>query len=104
MFHAAAYGEQKLWFCRMLGQKRPWSGSSRTWRNADFNDPLPDPSSAPPPASASAAGAASAAANPESVAMLTSMGFSDTQAAAALQARDRAVLHMIHGWRLHEMD
>lgn len=55
----------------------------------DFNDPLPDPAAAPAAqaSSAPAAGAASAAANPESVAMLTSFGFNDVQASAALQVR-----------------
>ncbi len=52
----------------------------------DFNDPLPDPAaSTPAPSTPAGAGVAPAAANPESVAMLTSMGFNDTQAAAALQ-------------------
>ena len=55
----------------------------------NFNDPLPDPAaaSAAQLSSAPAAGAASAAVNPESVAMLTSFGFNDVQASAALQAR-----------------
>ncbi|KAK9828336.1 hypothetical protein WJX74_009732 [Apatococcus lobatus] len=54
----------------------------------DFNDPLSDPAATPAAQgpSAPAAGAASAAANPESVAMLTSFGFNDVQASAALQA------------------
>ena len=56
--------------------------------DADFNDPLPDTGQAA--AAASAGGAAGtaggqAAADPESVAQLSAMGFTDTQAAAALQ-------------------
>jgi ubiquitin carboxyl-terminal hydrolase 5/13 len=45
----------------------------------DFNDPVV-------PAAAAAAPAAGAAADPESVMMLTSMGFSDVHAAAALKS------------------
>jgi ubiquitin carboxyl-terminal hydrolase 5/13 len=49
--------------------------------DADFNDPLPDPSTAPAtqPTTASEA-------NPESVAMLTSMGFDAAAATTALKA------------------
>lgn len=54
--------------------------------DANFNDPLSEPSQAPPHASTSgAAEAAPAAADPESVMMLVSMGFTDQQAAAALK-------------------
>lgn len=52
--------------------------------DADFNDPLADPSAASqtPPASTSATAAEPSA---ESVMMLSSMGFTDKQAAAALK-------------------
>lgn len=55
--------------------------------DANFNEPLPQPSEAAAPAQASTAGAADSgpAADPESVMMLVSMGFTDTQAAAALK-------------------
>ena len=49
--------------------------------DSDFNDPLPE-ASAPAPAAATAA----AAADPESVQMLCSMGFSEKHAAFALRA------------------
>ncbi|KAK9828649.1 hypothetical protein WJX72_001313 [[Myrmecia] bisecta] len=49
--------------------------------DADFNDPLPAPS-----ATTAAAAGGSPEANPESVMMLTSMGFTDQQAGAALKA------------------
>ncbi|KAL3152058.1 hypothetical protein ABBQ32_001169 [Trebouxia sp. C0010 RCD-2024] len=55
--------------------------------DANFNEPLSEPSQAPPQASTSgAAEAAPAAADPDSVMMLVSMGFTDQQAAAALKA------------------
>ena len=47
--------------------------------DADFNDPIPDPSS-------TSSAAAATVADPESVAMLTSMGFDETAANAALKA------------------
>ena len=54
--------------------------------DADFNEPLPDSSAAAPPGPASTSAPASeAAADPESVMMLASMGFTDVQAAAALK-------------------
>ena len=46
--------------------------------DVDFNDPLPDPSAASEPATV--------ASDPESVTMLTSMGFDETAANAALKA------------------
>ena len=51
--------------------------------DADFNDPLPSPAAAPSAQTAGGAGGADA----ESVALLSSMGFTDAQAAAALKAR-----------------
>ena len=59
--------------------------------DADFNEPLPDPSAAAQP---SAAPAAEAAADPESVMMLVSMGFTDVQAAAALKVSTESTLSM----------
>lgn len=54
--------------------------------DADFNEPLPDPSaSAQSGLASTSAPAAQAPADPESVMMLASMGFSDQQAAAALK-------------------
>lgn len=50
--------------------------------DANFNEPLSQPSEAAP-AQASTIGAV--AADPDSVMMLISMGFTDTQAAAALK-------------------
>lgn len=59
--------------------------------DADFNEPLPDPSAAAQP---STAPAAEAAADPESVMMLVSMGFTDVQAAAALKVSTKATLSL----------
>ena len=54
--------------------------------DADFNEPLPDPSATAQPAPASTSSPApEAAADPESLMMLASMGFTDVQAAAALK-------------------
>lgn len=56
--------------------------------DANFNDPLSEPSQAPLQASTTgAAAAAPASADPDSVVMLVSMGFTDQQAAAALKVR-----------------
>lgn len=61
--------------------------------DANFNEPLSEPSQAPPQASTSgAAEAAPAAADPDSVMMLVSMGFTDQQAAAALKVTCHIVL------------
>ena len=80
--------------CATSGLQNAGAEAAMEWvlshmEDPDFNDPLPAPAaaSAPHAGSAPAAGAASAAANPESVAMLTSFGFNDVQASAALQAR-----------------
>lgn len=55
--------------------------------DADFNDPLPDPDAA---GATNAGGAmdsgAGTAADPESLVMLTSLGFTERQASAALKA------------------
>lgn len=51
--------------------------------DADFNTPLPEPS-----ASGGGGGDSSSAADPESVAMLSSMGFTEHQATAALKVRE----------------
>ena len=53
----------------------------------NFNEPMSQPSETAAPSQASAAGSASArpAADPETVMMLVSMGFTDAQAAAALK-------------------
>ena len=54
--------------------------------DADFNEPLRDPSATAQTAPASTSGPApEAAADPESLMMLASMGFTDVQAAAALK-------------------
>ncbi|EIE18246.1 ubiquitinyl hydrolase [Coccomyxa subellipsoidea C-169] len=53
--------------------------------DADFNDPLPAPAAA---ADAAAAPASAKAADPDSLAMLTGMGFTSEQAEAALRACD----------------
>jgi len=55
--------------------------------DANFNEPMSQPSETAAPAQTSAAGSASAgpAADPETVMMLVSMGFTDAQAAAALK-------------------
>lgn len=54
--------------------------------DANFNEPLAEPTPAQPQASTTgAAQAAGSAADPESVMMLISMGFTDSQAAAALK-------------------
>jgi len=50
--------------------------------DADFNDPLPDPSATPTTQPTTT----TSEANPESVAMLTSMGFAAAAATAALSA------------------
>ena len=55
--------------------------------DADFNDPLPAPGATAAAAASPAADAAgAAAADPESLVMLTSLGFTDRQASAALKA------------------
>lgn len=55
--------------------------------DADFNDPLPAPGAAAAAPAASGAGeAGGGAADPESLMMLTSLGFTDRQASAALKA------------------
>ncbi|KAL0051048.1 hypothetical protein WJX82_001112 [Trebouxia sp. C0006] len=56
--------------------------------DANFNEPMSQPSETAAPSQTSAAGSASAgpAADPETVMMLVSMGFTDAQAAAALKA------------------
>lgn len=51
--------------------------------DADFNDPLPAPSSVGAPSSAVDKGSP---VNPEALVMLTSLGFTDRQAEAALKA------------------
>ena len=51
--------------------------------DADFNDPLPDPSATPTTQPTTK----TSEANPESVAMLTSMGFAAAAATAALSVR-----------------
>lgn len=55
--------------------------------DANFNEPMSQPSETAAPSQTSAAGSASAgpAADPETVMMLVSMGFTDAQAAAALK-------------------
>ncbi|CAN0437630.1 unnamed protein product [Hapterophycus canaliculatus] len=52
--------------------------------DADFNDPLPAPGASA--AAAADADAGGAAADPEALMMLTSLGFTDRQASAALKA------------------
>eukprot|EP00752_Nemacystus_decipiens_P002407 g2270.t1 len=57
--------------------------------DADFNDPLPAPGATAAAAASRATGTgedAGAAADPESLVMLTSLGFTDRQASAALKA------------------
>ena len=62
--------------------------------DANFNDPLSEPSQAAAQASTTGAAAAPpAAADPESVMMLVSMGFTDQQAAAALKVSIHADCH-----------
>ena len=62
--------------------------------DANFNEPLTEPSQAEPQASTTgAAEAAGAAADPESVMMLVSMGFTDLQAAAALKVSLACLLY-----------
>lgn len=51
----------------------------------DFNNPLPEPSAAV--GGGGGGGDSSPAADPEAVAMLSSMGFTDVQASAALKVR-----------------
>lgn len=61
--------------------------------DANFNDPIAEPSQAA--AQASTTGAVEvppAAADPESVMMLVSMGFTDQQAAAALKVSSHAAM------------
>ncbi len=55
--------------------------------DANFNEPMSQPSETAAPSQTSATGSASAgpAADPETVMMLVSMGFTDAQAAAALK-------------------
>lgn len=61
--------------------------------DANFNDPIAEPSQAAPQASATGAvEAPPAAADPESVMMLVSMGFTNQQAAAALKVKSHAVM------------
>lgn len=61
--------------------------------DADFNDPLPDPAAAEAAASSSGGGGGSGfKADPESAAQLSAMGFTEVQASAALQVRDKTVL------------
>ncbi|GFR49487.1 hypothetical protein Agub_g11426 [Astrephomene gubernaculifera] len=66
----------------------------------DINEPLPDPSTA---ANAASSAPAPAAADPEKVTQLTSMGFSDTHAAAALQACSGS-LERAADWLFNHMD
>jgi hypothetical protein len=57
--------------------------------DADFNDPLPEPSVGGGAPAAEAEGGADA----ESVALLSSMGFTDVQAAAALKVHRQPFKH-----------
>lgn len=54
--------------------------------DADFNDPLPAPGAAAVSASSSSAAAGEAGVDAEALMMLTSLGFTERQAQAALKA------------------
>lgn len=69
--------------------------------DANFNDPIAEPSQTAPQASTTgAAEAPPTAADPESVMMLVSMGFTDQQAAAALKVKLHAVMLGCHSLAL----
>ncbi|KAK9805947.1 hypothetical protein WJX73_007684 [Symbiochloris irregularis] len=67
----------------------------------DFNDPLPDPSTAQP--AQQAAAAQGPAADPEAVSTLESMGFTNAQVLAALKACDGS-LERAGDWLFSHMD
>ncbi|KAG2483306.1 hypothetical protein HYH03_017809 [Edaphochlamys debaryana] len=71
--------------------------------DADINDPLPDPAAAAAPAAVGGGAGSPAPADPEKVAQLSSMGFSETQAAAALQACSGS-LERAADWLFNHMD